>query len=179
MKPLSKIAICFSIVLMTVSFHLKVAAQSQASVIKAQAMEMAKALLKKDFNTFSQYMHPKLVEMAGGKDSVLNKMNRANAMVQQFNGSIKKITIGNPGKVIKYKNELQVTVPQTTEVNVMMSTAILETTLIAISMDNGKTWKFVDTSAYNVKDLKNNLPNLSPEIVVPPMKQPKLVPREE
>lgn len=140
---------------------------------------MAKALLKKDFDGFSKFMHPKVVEMAGGKDSVLSKMNRANEMAQQFGGSIKKITIGNPGKIIKYKNELQVTIPQTTEINVMMSTAILETTLIGISADNGKTWQFIDTSAYNIKDLKNSLPNLSPDIVVPPMKQPKLVPRED
>lgn len=54
-----------------------------------------------------------------------------------------------------------------------------ETTLIAISPDEGKHWYFVDTSVYNVKDVKKAVPDLSPQLVIPPAKPPKIIPNKQ
>jgi hypothetical protein len=54
----------------------------------------------------------------------------------------------------------------------------LETTLIAISSDGGKNWYFIDTSVYNVNDLKKAMPDLSPDLVIPPAKPPKFTPAQ-
>jgi hypothetical protein len=54
----------------------------------------------------------------------------------------------------------------------------LETSLIAISNDGGKNWTFIDTSIYNVKDVKASLPHLSPDLDIPPAKQPKFTPNQ-
>jgi len=51
-----------------------------------------------------------------------------------------------------------------------------ETTLIVISNDKGKTWWFIDTNVYNIDSLKNILPDLSAELVIPERKKPKIVP---
>jgi hypothetical protein len=48
--------------------------------------------------------------------------------------------------------------------------------MIVISPDDGKTWWFIDTNVYKADKLRNILPDLSPELVIPPMKKPKLVP---
>ncbi len=95
--------------------------------------------------------------------------------MKQFGVEIKKVTIGNPGKIIAYKNQLQATVPQITEAKFMAGKAILESTLIAISEDKGLHWYFVDTSIYRGDRLKLSLPDLSPDLVIPPMKPPKIV----
>jgi hypothetical protein len=154
-------------------------AQNQNTVIKTQAMDMANALVKKDFPAFLKYMHPDIIKMAGGKDKVLQRIDTANAMASKLGASIKKIVVGNPGKIIHYKNQLQVTLPQTSELNSGFGNLTLETTLIAISSDGGKNWYFIDTSIYNVKDVKKAMPELSPELVIPPPKPPQFTPAQQ
>jgi hypothetical protein len=51
-----------------------------------------------------------------------------------------------------------------------------ETYMIAISDDKGKIWRFIDTNVYKADKLKNIMPDLSPKLVIPPRKKPKLVP---
>ena len=99
--------------------------------------------------------------------------------MKQFGAEIKRVTIGNPGKIINFNHQLQAIVPQTTEMKFMASTITLESTLIAISDDKGKHWYFVDTSIYRGDKIKSSLPNLSPELQIPPMKPPKIVATEE
>jgi hypothetical protein len=169
----------YTTVIMGVLFiHLAAVAQSIETVIKIQAMDMAKAVLAKDIDKLANYLPPKLIEEAGGKEKMLVARDTMNKYMKQFGAEIKRVTIGNPGKIITYKNQLQATVPQTTELKFMASTITLETTLIAISEDKGQHWYFVDTSIYREDKLKLSLPNLSPELVIPPMKKPKIVPNE-
>jgi hypothetical protein len=142
-------------------------------------MEMARAVLAKDVDKLVGFMPPKLVADAGGKDKVLIVRDTLNKYMKQFGVEIKKVTIGNPGKIIAYKNQLQATVPQTTEIKFMAGKVILESTLIAISEDKGLHWYFADTSIYRGDKLKSSLPDLSPELIIPPMKQPKIVADEQ
>jgi len=65
-------------------------AQNQKTILKTQAMDMANALLKKDFPAFLKYMHPEIIKMAGGKDKALQRMDTVNAMASQMGASIKK-----------------------------------------------------------------------------------------
>jgi hypothetical protein len=166
--------ICFVTLYAVASF-----AQNQNSIIKTQAMNMANALIKKDFPAFIKYMHPNIIKLAGGKEKALQRMDTVNAMATQFGATIKRIVIGNPDKIINYKNQLQVTLPETSELSSGFGNVSLETTLIAISSDAGKNWYFIDTSVYNMKDVKKALPDLSPELVIPAPKPPKFTPAQQ
>ena len=146
------------------------------TTIKIQAMEMAKAILAKDVEKAVQYLPPKLVEASGGKAKVLVVRDSLNKFMQQFGAEIKKITIGNPGKVVLYKDQLQTTLPQITQIRFMQGTVVIESTLIAISEDKGKHWYFIDNNIYRSGKLKDALPGLSPELVIPPMKKPEMIP---
>ena len=169
----------FSLILIiTACITLPAAAQNYSSVIKTQAMDMAKALLRKDYTTFSRYMHPGITEYAGGKNKLIQQMDTANAVAAKFGAEIKRVLIGNPGEVVKYNKELQAILPQTTEMKTGFGNLALETTMLAISQDGGKNWYFVDTSLFNMKDVKKSMPNLSPELVIPPAKPPKFTPNQ-
>lgn len=171
------IVVAFAIVLSICS--ISAYCQPQSSIIKAQALEMTRALQARNFPSFLKFMHPKIVEMAGGSDKMIQQMDTVNAMAKKFGAEIKKITIGNPGKIISYKKELQAILPQTTEMTSAFGDLALESTLVAISADGGKTWKFIDTSVTSVKQLKQAMPELSPELQIPAPKPPKFTPREE
>ena len=142
-------------------------------------MDMARAVLDKNVDKLVTYMPAKLVADAGGKEKLMIARDTLNKYMKQFGAEIKRVTIGDPGKIITYKKQLQSVVPQTTEMKFMASKVILETSLIAISEDNGLHWYFVDTTIYHGEKLKLSLPDLSPEIVIPPMKQPKIIADEQ
>src|ERR1700716_2451881 len=88
--------------------------QDYETSIKTQALEMVRALMKKDFEKFASYIHPNVIAMAGGKEKLLHKMDTANKIATQFGAEVKKITLGHPYKVVKYKNALQSSLSQTT-----------------------------------------------------------------
>ena len=168
----------FVVICLVIASTLTSFAQDQNIVARTQAIEMANALVKKDFPAFLKFMHPDILKYAGGKEKALQKMDTANKMATQLGASIKKILIGTPGKIINYKNQLQATLPQSTEMTTGFGNVTLETTLIAISTDAGKNWYFIDTSIYNMKDVKKALPDLSPELVIPSPKPPKFTPAQ-
>lgn len=153
--------------------------QPLQTVIRIQAMDMAKALIKNDFTTFSKYLHPKIIDMAGGREKLKNNMDSADAMKKQLNVQIKKILIGDPGEIISYKDQLQCVVPESTDMVTPMGEISITTSLIAISTDKGRNWYFVDTNMYRADKLKTALPDLSPRLIIPPQQQPKITPPGE
>jgi len=176
MKYLFGLIITASVVLQT---NVSLQAQNLSTTIKIQAMEMARAVLEKDPNKLIPYLPPKLVEEAGGKEKLIAARDTLNKYMKQFGGEIKRVTIGNPGPIVKYKKQLQSTVPQTTQLKLMAALITLESTLVAISEDNGAHWYFVDNAIYGEQKIKSALPDLSPELVIPPMKKPVITSAEE
>jgi hypothetical protein len=159
--------------------HFIATAQPTSSIVKAQALEMGKALVNGDSKTFAAFMLPEIISTIGGEEKVNVLMDSAFNVFKTFGGSVKKITYGNPGKIISYKNEWQTILPQITEVTSPFADIELSSTLVAISRDNGKHWYFFDTSMGKADQLKNILPGLSPDISIPPPTQPKITPKEK
>jgi len=151
-------------------------AQNLSTTIKVQAMDMGNAVIRNDFNSFVKYMHPNIIAFAGGKENMKIKMESAYQMMKQFNVTFKRYWIGSPGEIVKYKNQLQAVLPESTILKTPLGELTAETSMIVISNDNGKNWWFIDTNVYNSEKLKNILPDLSPKLVIPPRKKPKLVP---
>ena len=152
--------------------------QNLATTIKVQAMDMGSAFMKNDFATFSKYMHPNIIAFAGGKDNMKSKMDSAAIAMKNFGITFKRYWIGNPGEIIDYKGQLQSVLPVSTTIKTPLGEVIAETSMIVISMDNGKNWYFIDTNVYKVDKVKNALPDLSPKLVIPPQKQPKFIPEK-
>jgi len=152
--------------------------QNLSTTIKVQAMEMGSAFMKNDFATFSKYMHPNIIAFAGGREQMKNKMDSAATAMKNFGISFKRYWIGSPSEIINYKNQLQSVLPISTTIKTPLGEVIAETSMIVISTDNGKNWYFIDTNVYKVDKLKNVLPDISPNLVIPPQKQPKFIPEK-
>ena len=151
--------------------------QNLQTVIKTQAMDMAKCLIKNDFAGFIKYMPPGIISMAGGREKLKDNMDSVAGMQGQFNIKFKKILIGDPGEIISYKDQLQCVVPQSTDMETPMGEISITSSLIAISADKGKSWYFVDTNMYRGDKVKAALPGLSPNLVIPPQQQPRITPK--
>jgi hypothetical protein len=154
-------------------------AQPMSTVIKGQAMEMGKALAAGDVETFSRFMHPSVIKMAGGKEKVREMADTMNKVFKQFGGSVTRILIGNPEKVISYKKTLQTTLPQTTSIETSFADIEVQSTLVAISTNKGKDWYFIDTSIYQESKIRKELPDISPDLVIPAPAKPKMTPKNQ
>jgi hypothetical protein len=152
--------------------------QMMEVTIKAQAAHWVRALMAKDSNTYIVFMDPRIIALARGKDQLKQDMDSAIASMKRDGRSIKEIQIGSPGQIILFQNELQCILPQTTIVSTPMGTFEAETTLIAMSMDKGQNWYFIDTNVYKEDRLRAILPDLSPSLVIPPEKQPRFTPNK-
>lgn len=149
--------------------------QNMASVIKAQALEMARALAKKDFEKVATFMHPNLGTEAKKQMQAPGMMDSLNKAMEKFKPEIKSITIGNPGEIITYKKVMQALLPQEMEIKTTLLSISFETILVAISEDGGKKWYFIDANMYKEENIKKKLPELSPKLVFPAMKKPKFI----
>lgn len=158
-------------------FPVAALAQPLPSVIKAQAMEMSKAMVTGDVQGFSRFMHPAVVEKAGGTEKLQAMADTMTRVFQQFGGTISRILIGNPGPIVQYKKTLQATVPQTTFIQTIFADIEAERILIALSSDGGKRWYFVDPDLYKNPEMKTALPVLSPELSIPAPAKPKITPK--
>ncbi|MBS1609532.1 MAG: hypothetical protein JSS70_12395 [Bacteroidetes bacterium] len=164
----------FSVIIILFSFCS--GAQNFSTSVKTQALDMADALIKNDFNRFVKYMHPAIVEFAGGKEQMKARMDSAYLAMKRFGVSFKKYWIENPGEIVQYKNQLQSVLPVSTTLLTPLGELTAETSIIVISADKGKNWWFIDTNVYDTDKVKNVLPDLSPKLVIPPKKKPKLIP---
>ena len=172
MKTIKLLIVLVSITFLSLSLN----AQNLATTIKVQAMDLGKSFIENEFNSFVKYMHPSIIKFAGGEEQMKTKMDSAYAAMKRFNVRVKKYWIGHPGEIITHKNQLQAVLPQSTTLITPFGELTAETSMIVVSGDGGKNWWFIDTNVYNVDKLKNVLPDLSPKLVIPPKKKPRLMP---
>lgn len=157
----------------------RVFAQPLSTVIKTQAIEMGKAFINNDLSVFQQYLHPDIIKQAGGAEKMKAMADSAQAVFKQFGGAIKRISYGNPAAIVLHKKELQTTLPQTTYITTSFADIEMESTLVAISQDQGKRWYFIDTQLYGTEKMRQHLPALSHELVIPAPAKPRMIPKEQ
>ncbi len=143
-----------------------------SNTIKEQAAKMGQFLLKKDYKSFCKYTYPEIIEMMGGKKKMIKELEKTLAEMLSKGSYFLNVSFGEPSKIITIGKELQCTVPQTLELKVLNGKLIIKSTLIAITINNGKKWYFVDTSSIDIQTLKRVLPNLSEELIIPKKTQP-------
>jgi hypothetical protein len=146
-------------------------AQNQSTIIKTEALKMAKALAAMDLETYASYSWPALANDEKNKQMLKQGIDSAEKYRKQFGVKVKSIIIGNPSKVVKHKGVLQCTIPQNMTVTAMLGSLETETTLIGLSTD-GKKWYFVDANLFKGEQTKAKLPELSPKLIIPPTKAP-------
>jgi hypothetical protein len=139
--------------------------------LQQQATKMGKAFIGGDYKTFASYTYPLIIQSMGGASKMVDVLNKITNDMQSKGMSFNNITVGSPSKIIKNGKELQATIAQHTEIKLPQGRLVSTSTLIAISVDNGINWTFIDTSDKNMATLRKALPNLSPLLTVP-LQQP-------
>lgn len=135
--------------------------------VKKQANEMGDAFIKGDYKSFVKFTHPTLIQVMGGENKMISTLTKTINQTKSQGVSFLSIAFDSPTTIVKTKNELQCTIAQHLTAQVPNGKITNSSTLIAVSIDNGKKWYFVDTTNKDLSQIKQLLPNLSSEIVIP------------
>lgn len=146
--------------------------KTHSAAVKAQAEEMGQMLLKKDYQAFAKFTYPKVAEMMGGKEKMIEILEKSIGEMESVGTSFINVSMGEASECITVGSELQCTIPQTIQMKMPDGKMTTTSTLIAVSSDNGKTWCFIDTSGKDILAMKQLLPNLSESLVIAAKTEP-------
>ncbi|QKJ32429.1 hypothetical protein HQ865_22575 [Mucilaginibacter mali] len=156
-------------------------AQHQAKV-KALAQLVATATLKGDFKTVIDHTDPETVKAAGGRDAMVKVMERVFTQMKKQGAYVKSATAGEPGAIVTVNGKLFCLVPEIVGMAVPQSSMMpkgvytAQSTLLALSTDNGKNWYFVGSGSINEEAIYKKFPELKGKIVFPKPVPPQFTP---
>lgn len=156
-------------------------AQHQAK-IKALAQLVATATMKGDYKTVIDHTDPETVKAAGGRDAMVKVMERLFTQMKSKGAYVKNATAGEPGPIVTVNNKLFCVVPESVSMAVPQSSMMpkgvytAQSTLLALSTDNGKTWYFVGSGSINEEAIYKKFPELKGKIVFPKPVPPQFTP---
>ena len=133
--------------------------------ILTNANQMAAGLINGDVRSVATYTHPTIVRLMGGADKMEAAMKKSGAGVKMVD-----VTFGKPSAVIMSGRELQCVVPQRITVQLPQGSLKSNSSLVAFSFDNGRSWVFADTSP-GIEKMRKAIPTISPKLVIPARQQ--------
>lgn len=156
-------------------------AQHQAK-IKALAQLMATATMKGDYKTVIDHTDPETVKAAGGRDAMVKVVEKMFTQLKSKGAYLKSATAGEPGPIVTVNGKLFCVVPETVSMAVPQTpmmpkgTYTAQSTLLALSTDNGKNWYFVSSGSISEDAIYKKFPELKGKIVFPKPQPPQFVP---
>lgn len=155
----------------------------QITNVKTQANKMGEALIKKDYTYLMKCINPDGIPKPKFNTVTPKKMLSTlmlidSQMVKQ-GIVIQSIKFGEVLSILKENSVMQCTLPQTTEMKMQFGKIISTSTLVAISNDNGITWKFTDAIGRDKIEMKKLIPLLSDKLIFAKKVPPTFIKQEE
>lgn len=161
----------FLILIITSTFTI---AQTGNKNLNTQLEEMKEYLLEGDYENYTNYVYPKLIEMVGGKENMKIATESGINSMKAGGLSIINLIFKNPNKFLKKDDELQCSLTQVTVMQTPDGKIEEEYALIAISDDKGENWTFINTDGKDKETVLKAFPNLHREVVIKQSKQKKI-----
>ncbi len=151
----------------------------QITNVRAQARIYADATIRKDYKTIMKYIIidalPKARLNVMTEARVMNTLQTADAQRVQQGIQIRSIKFGDVLSIVKLNFEFQCTVEQITETKMQFGTIISKSTLLAVSPDNGVTWKYADATGRTCEEMRKIMPRLSPQLIFAKVEPPQFI----
>jgi hypothetical protein len=140
-------------------------AQDLKARLKIQAKEMANAAMTDDYNLVLKYTYPKFMEDFS-KEELLSELTKAMENVKSQGVIIESTEIGEPGIIYKAGKELHCLVSEKIILKSKQGRFQNNSNLLAISLDNGQNWYFVDC-ATGKENILIMFPDFNNDLIIP------------
>ena len=145
--------------------HLCTAQYTEA--IKRDATTYNEAYLAQDYDTYVDLSIEQIVKLGGGKASMISVATEQAEMYAGSNMKIESLTPEAVSEVYTSGDALHVVLGQRQVISAGDKKFTTLISYLAESLDEGKTWKFIDLTPYDQESLSLFMPGISPDVVVP------------
>ena len=146
---------------------LSASAQDISNNIKSQAEKMVTVFKDENYSSLLDYTYPKILEIAGGKEVLESMVKQMMDDMKADGVFVDSATVGEPGAVFEAGTELHSTITQTVYMKYTGGRMISESTLLAVSMDAGSNWYFLDIKQLTPAMKTQFFPEFNPELIIP------------
>ncbi|MFD0748590.1 hypothetical protein ACFQZS_00455 [Mucilaginibacter calamicampi] len=143
--------------------------------VKQDAEKIVKGIFNGDFETALKYTYPEALKMAGGKNMMIETIKKTMDEFKSKGITFKNGVIGEPGEFIKAKGKIFSIVPEEIYLNVNGKTLYSKSALLAISLDNGLNWYFIDAAGLTDEKVHDLFPEANHKLILPKKNQPVLL----
>jgi hypothetical protein len=158
-------------------------ADPQTERIRKLAAENGAALASGNYARLVDLTYPKVVEMIGGRDKMIDTLRRGSEDMKAHGSAILGAEVSEPKEVVTAGDKQFAIVPMTVRLQIPDGTLRSKGFLIAISEDRGKTWTFIDSAGITKEPGKEReklaqvVPDFPTQLSVPPREPPVLEPK--
>lgn len=149
----------------------QLSSQTSNQNLNSQLQLMRKYLLEKNYDQFTNFVHPTVYKMIGGKVKLIQATKQSIDKMENDGFKFIDLIFKDPSKFLKKGNETQLTITEEIIMQTPKGKVLSTYTLIGISSDNGKNWKFIDTSGKTKEIMIKYFPNLSKDLIIKPKTQ--------
>lgn len=142
-------------------------ARTPSQTLIAQAKENADALVNKDYEALVLYTYPAIIHKMGGFEKALAFIKASMEEIYAKGLTIEKLTAGRPSAIIKEGQEDVAFVPTEMEARIEGKQVKVDSYLVAVSQDQGRTWYFLDVSSFPKEKIRQMFPKLTALIEIP------------
>ena len=132
-------------------------------------LKYKKCFIENDFICMSSMVLPSVVESLGGVEGFVDTMASVPAFLEQVGMSMdaSKMQFGDRGPIVTDDQYLVSVIPTTIPILINGQSAIIESSVIGFSGDNGETWFFIEGNGEGKMMIANESPRVLQKVDVP------------
>ena len=157
--------------LLFIAINANTYAQDTAKIRK-DAQALVQATKMSDFKTVVKFTYPPVVKSLGGPDKMIEVLNKSLAEMKNQGASIIGGDIGRPGKILHAGTKLYSVVPEKVIIESNGTRLYANSSLLAISLNNGDTWYFIDAGNMSDIQVKQAFPEIYGKLTIPKRSDP-------
>ena len=150
-------------------------ADPRLEAAEAQGRRSAEATEKGDYETVLDLTHPKIVALIGGREVALRRMRKEYESGEKMGIAFDSVRVDPATDLNESKDGLFCLVPMTLRLKFRGKILAKTSALLGVSIDGGKTWKFVDATKGEAI-LRKILPEIPEGLKIPKYEKAAIVP---
>ncbi|HWS89256.1 MAG TPA: hypothetical protein VN282_19945 [Pyrinomonadaceae bacterium] len=141
--------------------------EEAAKRLQTQAEESGRAFLEGDYERLADYTYPKLVELIGGREKLIEVVRKSVEGMKAEGLQPLSSAPSAPTQVLRAGRQTYAIVPLKFKMRAPGQVLVSDSFMIAVSDDGGKNWKFLSGASVDEARLKILLPDAAGKLKLP------------
>ena len=137
----------------------------------SQAVIMANAYEKGNYDLLLNYTYPPIITAAGGREVLRSMVAQLMQEMAAQGYILDSVRIGIPGKIYAAGTEWHSIIPQFVYMTTPEGKLFSESALLAITQNKGARWYYLDTKQLTPQLKAALFPDFNPDLIIPEPKQ--------